>query len=182
MDSRSTINDRFRRFQAIVKTVVRKYVFNQDDADEVTQDALVRLFKAHNRLPADPKQLKNYISKTARNAAADHLRVIYRERQYRDEYHYVDTVSSTVRGADEDDCRYIPERDHAFESDLDLDMQTKKVIQLLPAQQREALLMLADGYSYHDISSAQNVSVGTVRSRIFYARKRAGEILNEETA
>jgi len=182
MDSRSTINDRFRRFQTIIKTVVRSFVFNQDDADEVTQDALVRLFKAHDRLPADPKQLNNYICKAARNAAVDHLRVIYRERQHKDEYRYFDTVSSTVRGTDEDDCYCIPERDHALESDNDLEIQAKKVIGPLPVQQREALLMLADGYSYHDISSAQNVSVGTVRSRIFYARKRAGEILNEETA
>jgi RNA polymerase sigma-70 factor (ECF subfamily) len=48
----------------------------------------------------------------------------------------------------------------------------------LPAEQRQAFVLHADGgMRYADIADVQQVAIGTVMSRIYYARHRLREML-----
>jgi RNA polymerase sigma-70 factor, ECF subfamily len=48
----------------------------------------------------------------------------------------------------------------------------------LPADQRQAFVLHADGeFTYAQIAEAQGVPIGTVMSRIYYARRKLRELL-----
>ena len=46
-------------------------------------------------------------------------------------------------------------------------------LESLSISHRECLQYVAEGMTYQEIAKAQKVSVGTVMSRLFYARKKA---------
>jgi RNA polymerase sigma-70 factor, ECF subfamily len=55
-------------------------------------------------------------------------------------------------------------------------------VQALPPEQRTALLLWDEGYSYEDIAERVGVPVGTVRSRISRGRERLRELTADEDA
>jgi RNA polymerase sigma-70 factor (ECF subfamily) len=48
-----------------------------------------------------------------------------------------------------------------------------------PDKQRKPLEMFIEGHKYHEIADAMNLSIGTVKSRIFFARKKIMEELKD---
>ena len=55
----------------------------------------------------------------------------------------------------------------------------KKALVLLPADQREALLLVgAEGFSYEEAAEISGCAVGTVKSRVNRARARLAELLS----
>ena len=57
--------------------------------------------------------------------------------------------------------------------------EINKVISLLSKEYRYPLLMLVVGYKYQDISHTMNIPTGTVKSRIYYARKKLQVLLKD---
>jgi RNA polymerase sigma-70 factor (ECF subfamily) len=53
------------------------------------------------------------------------------------------------------------------------------IAQLSPDNQRVILLREVEGLAYEEIATAMKCSVGTVMSRLFYARKKLQEILHD---
>ena len=62
----------------------------------------------------------------------------------------------------------------------ELDM--RKAVNALPEKQRETVLLRERGYKVREIAAMQNVSEGTVKSRLNYARKKVNSYIMEETA
>ncbi len=113
-----------------------------------------------------------------RSAATDAARAAARARAY---------VSTTFDGspgcvwerADELGMVYLNGRHGTIESaDRELDgiPQLVTMLRELTEPIREVLLLYASGCSYKQIASATGAKVGTVRSRLHYARKRAKEL------
>jgi RNA polymerase sigma-70 factor, ECF subfamily len=62
----------------------------------------------------------------------------------------------------------------------DLRQTLDAALPTLPEQQRETFVLHADGeLSYKEVAEVQGISIGTVMSRLFYARQRLKTILNE---
>lgn len=60
----------------------------------------------------------------------------------------------------------------------ELGAQLAKALEQLPAEQRQAFVLHAEGHmTYARIASVQDVPIGTVMSRIYYARRRLRELL-----
>lgn len=55
-----------------------------------------------------------------------------------------------------------------------------KAIDSLPKKSKDALMLLIEGYHYDEIAEMQDVAIGTVKSRIFHARKQLAEKLGIE--
>jgi RNA polymerase sigma-70 factor (ECF subfamily) len=62
----------------------------------------------------------------------------------------------------------------------DLRRTLDAALSTLPEQQRETFVLHADGeLSYKEVAEVQGISIGTVMSRLFYARQRLKTVLNE---
>ena len=75
------------------------------------------------------------------------------------------------------DLTYIPERD---EHEPDLKPKLDSVLHQLNPAFRTVLILYAEGYEYAEIAQMTKVSIGTVRSRLHYARKAAQELLGND--
>ena len=56
---------------------------------------------------------------------------------------------------------------------------SNKKIQEKKEEQKKPFEMFIDGYKYQEIADEMNISIGTVKSRIFFMRKRLMEELND---
>jgi RNA polymerase sigma factor (sigma-70 family) len=56
-----------------------------------------------------------------------------------------------------------------------------KIIELVYANNRMAFQLYIRGYSYEEIANILEIKLGTVKSRIFKARKQMKNIINKET-
>ena len=52
-------------------------------------------------------------------------------------------------------------------------------IDSLSSKTKEPFLMLVEGYKYNEIADSLHIPIGTVKSRINYARKKLQAILEE---
>ena len=69
----------------------------------------------------------------------------------------------------------LPERDLEM---IDLRRQLNKALEQLPPAQRQTFVLHAEAeLSYREIADALGISIGTVMSRLFYARQRLKAIL-----
>lgn len=126
------------------------------DVDDITQNALMKLvakpqyFFAAVHSPA-------YVHATVHNACIDYYRKENRQRFVFD------------RCAAFDSCVAEPVAE-SYES------HPVSLTELSP-EHRQVLELLAQGLSYKQIADMTKVSAGTVRSRIFYARRQMKKML-----
>jgi RNA polymerase sigma-70 factor (ECF subfamily) len=63
----------------------------------------------------------------------------------------------------------------------ELEERVKVALEKLPADQRMALIFReVEGLSYQEMAEAMGCSIGTVMSRLHYARKRIQELLKND--
>ena len=58
-------------------------------------------------------------------------------------------------------------------------LDTRAAMQIIPADQREALILQASGFTYEEIAEIQQAAVGTVKSRVSRVRTRLEKALGE---
>jgi RNA polymerase sigma-70 factor (ECF subfamily) len=60
--------------------------------------------------------------------------------------------------------------------------EVQQAMSRLPELQRQALILFSEaGLSYEEIAEAMNVSTGTVKSRLYYAKRTLAGLLSPET-
>lgn len=140
--------------------VARGVLRNDADAEDVAQEALLRAYQRLDRL-RDRKQFRAWLVRITFRRALDRLRAIKR-RQLR-ESEWVFENSRNER--------------HAGEN-LEFQRQFDRAMEELPEKQRLVLLLTAmEGHSLDEVSALLAVPVGTVKSRLFFARKNLAERL-----
>lgn len=129
-----------------------RVIGNAADADDIVQEAFLRLFKAE-RLPDDDEELRRYAFRVAGNLIADRWR-----RRARDE-------RATFPS---------PETGHAEGRDLDV----VRIFSALKPRER-ALLWLAyvEGDSHTDIAASLRVGRDSVKVLLSRARARLRDLL-----
>jgi RNA polymerase sigma-70 factor (ECF subfamily) len=145
------------------------------EIDDMVQESMIRFLR--NRSSAVPG--RNWLSKMVRCVAIDALRDVRRERQYlwTEQTDDLQMVCEKVeaKGYRLSDSCVIREQ----ELEIDLVPRLKNVLLQLSGPARQVLLLYADGWSYLEIAEFTNSNVGTVRSRLHYARRRAKEYLSD---
>ncbi|PSJ39336.1 RNA polymerase sigma factor RpoE [Zobellella taiwanensis] len=154
-----------RKYQHKVANLVSRYVSNQGDVPDVTQEAFIKAYRA---LPGfrGESAFFTWLYRIAVNTAKNHL-VSQRRRP----------PGSDV---EIDDAEYYEGGDALKElsspENLMLSEEIKRAvfetIDSLPEDLKTAItLRELEGMSYEDIASVMDCPVGTVRSRIFRARE-----------
>ena len=140
--------------------VARGVLRNDADAEDVAQEALLRAYRKFERL-REPSRFRGWLVRITFRLALDRLRAIKR-RQLR-EAQWVFETSRNAQSWSEN-----PELQRLF--DLALDE--------LPEKQRLVLLLAAmEGHTLDEVSVLLAIPVGTVKSRLFFARKTLAEKL-----
>jgi RNA polymerase sigma-70 factor (ECF subfamily) len=132
------------------------------DAEEVAQDAFIR---AYRRLPnlREPDKFLAWVSRISFRLALNRRRD-QRRRLVRDAAWYAGRPDTVVDGARKGIDRVILDR-------------VRMEIDRLPAKLRMVLLLSAvDGMEAREVAEVLNIPVGTVRSRLYLARKRLLEV------
>jgi RNA polymerase sigma-70 factor (ECF subfamily) len=164
-----------RRHQDRAFNLAYQMVRNREDALDISQEAFAR---AYTSLPAFKGEASfgTWLHRIVVNLAIDSLR---RRR-----------VAGT---AAYDDARAAPMDQVAEPSTPDdpaTALESKQVrallargITLLPAAQRAVLVLREiEGMTYEEISQAVGCTLGTVMSRLFYARRRLQQVLKDHLA
>jgi RNA polymerase sigma-70 factor (ECF subfamily) len=172
MHSSVTLEKRISSWFPVIRRKVLGCLGNNDSADDVTQEIMVRLLKT-KAIPKQPSSA--WFNAVVRNASADFWRRQQKESRYVDSNWTVDTLGlhQDIHG-EEKYCQAVVSEE-AIEPDLIPAIAEALATMRKPV--RQALLLHAHGHSYEEIAALTNVNKGTVRSRLHYAKKKAQELL-----
>lgn len=153
------------RYEKTVYNLALRMVGDRDDAFDMTQEAFIKAYGSLSSFRGDSK-FSVWIYRITTNVCLDFLRSKSRKQQ----------VSLTVSDDDEDAQLDIPDPKADPEQQLikKISMQSvEEGLKTLPDKQRQILVMRElGGMSYAEIGKALSIEEGTVKSRIFRARKR----------
>jgi RNA polymerase sigma factor (sigma-70 family) len=154
------------KYEKTVYNLALRMVGDRDDAFDMTQEAFIKAYGSLSSFRGDSK-FSVWIYRITTNVCLDFLRSKSRKQQ----------VSLTVSDDDDEDAQLdIPDPSSAPEQQLMQKMSMQSVeegLKTLPDKQRQILVMRElGGMSYAEIGAALSLEEGTVKSRIFRARKR----------
>ncbi len=172
--SRESFGKLVSQYYEMVYAVVYGILSHRESALDVTQEVFLKAFRELDHFLGKSK-FKTWLYRIAVNAAIDQQRK-----------HKPTASIDATDASDEDDEPPLvlvdPKQEPSEETHRrDLKETVEKALLHLAADHR-AILVLREwqGLSYEEIAEALEIEIGTVMSRLFYARKRLSEILGEK--
>jgi RNA polymerase sigma factor (sigma-70 family) len=141
-------------------------VNNPDLAQDVVQDAFIKLFR-HWRAAFEPgAALSSWLFRTTHNSAVDLIRKYERRHKVEQEHHEV--VADTVV-------------QHPATVDADGTQRVAAALRALPVRDRElVVLKIYEEKSYKEISAITGLSVGNVGYILHHAMRKLADVLGRE--
>ena len=158
-----------------VYSLALRMVGNEEDARDMAQEAFIRAYGSLAGFRGDSK-FSVWLYRLTSNICIDFLRSRVKKR----------TVSMTWAGDEGEDAGEleIPDETWSPENQLERSLTRESVrrgLESLSPQYREILLLREiNGLSYAEIAGALSLEEGTVKSRIFRARKKLCDFLLRE--
>lgn len=147
--------DLYRYVYRKLYPVAYRYVNNHDDAIEIFNSAMVKVFK-HIETLDDFERVENWIKKIIINTALDFLRV---NKKYKNQTQSIDS-----------ELKAMPDN-HSTDGLHDYDYLLN-IVNLLPGRKREVFLLYAiEGYSHREIAEALHISESNSKLLLHEARK-----------
>jgi RNA polymerase sigma-70 factor (ECF subfamily) len=140
--------------------VARGVLRNDADAEDVAQEALLKAYRRFERL-REPAKFRAWLVRISFRLALDRLRAAKRRQQRETQWVYESTRGNTQTG-----------------ENAEFQRQFERAMDELPEKQRLVLLLAAmEGHTIDEVSRLLAVPTGTVKSRLFFARKSLAEKL-----
>lgn len=156
----------WREMIPLLRTFVRRRIANQERADDLVAEILLRIYENIASLD-DREKLPNWIFRIARNAIIDEYRRAGRNRE-----HLVSTL------AEEPDQLLTNDDQPAALHELSGCL--RPLLDGLPAEQRAAVAMVdLDGMSQADAAQRAGVSLSGMKSRVQRGRRRLAQLLGQ---
>lgn len=153
------------KYQQRVINLVSRFVRNQSDAQDVTQEAFIKAYRALPKFRGD-SAFYTWMYRIAVNTAKNHL-----AQQSRRPYEAEQDISEVEQFEGDSALKENATPERLLMSDQIRDV-VAKTIDDLPEDLKTAItLRELEGLSYEDIAVAMDCPIGTVRSRIFRARE-----------
>ncbi len=149
-----------------LETYAYSLTLNKVDATDLVQETLLKALTYYDKF--DPTTsikawtftiMKNIFLNTYRRSRK-HISIIEEQKD---------------RASHDDSIKY---ESHEPEQDIFLDEISRQIAQIDDAQ-RIPFEMMANGYKYQEIADALHLSIGTVKSRIFFCRQKLMANLQE---
>lgn len=173
---RRTRQGDLRAFDALVRRYQRKVYFlairmvkNHDAADDVAQETFIKAYNALDSFKLGCSFF-TWLYRICVNLSINHLkrgRRIMTESSFREEARPLERPAA---GADPAGCMEMAELGERIEAAID---------SLSPKYKAVFVLRIYEDMSYEEIAESLDISVGTVMSRLFRAREKMQEMLEE---
>src|SRR3954464_6450567 len=164
------------RYRTRVFGMIYNMVHNEQDAWDLAQDSFLKAWKSIARFKGK-SSFYTWIYRIVMNVTIDHMR----KKQVK------------AGGAEFDDAIQLKEIDPAAKTAPKADelpyermqrgeLRTKidnAIAQLSPEHRAVILMKETEDMQYHEIAEALGCSIGTVMSRLFYARKKLQNLLRD---
>lgn len=158
------LDELFARHREPAYRVAYRLLGNAEDALDAVQDGFIKAL-AHLPRFEGRCSFKTWLLRVVSNAALD----LGRQRRRRDQLS-VAAIERTGYGGGATPDHLDPGRE-AEEADLRRAL-AEALRQLPEAQRRTFVLHVDGGLSYREVATAMGISIGTVMSRLFYARQK----------
>lgn len=143
---------------------------NENEAEDLAQEAWVKGWQRLKQFNRDAKFM-TWMTRIVINLCLDHLRK--RQRQATDSLEQIEEEGGIERRMPVETFNPT-ERIEREELRAEID----RAMQKMSHEHRTVLLLHEfDGLAYQEIAKAMQCSIGTVMSRLFYARRRLGNML-----
>jgi len=138
---------------------------NQAEAEDVAQDALVRAYRNFHRL-RDRNKFRAWLVRMSWRLALDRIRARGR-RQRHEEAAFAATTRASIAPTAED-----------VAASQEFERRVNAALDELPEKLRLVMVLAAiDGYDTREVAALVGIPEGTVKSRLFLARKQMAEKL-----
>ncbi len=158
--------------QKNVYNLALKMLGNPEDAMDASQECFLRAFRSLSGFQGDSR-LSVWLYRMTSNVCIDFLRKKKRRAE----------VPLTMTDEDDERELEIPDERFSPEAAFDKAERVRAVrygLQKLPEEYRRILtLREIGGLSYEELADALDMELGTVKSKLFRARKKLCEILSE---
>lgn len=143
--------------QPELQSFALKLTQNQDSANDLVQDCVLKAFdNAHKFIHAE--NFKGWMYTIMRNLFINNYRRSVRELSFIDS-NFTEYSHNHIT------------QDERFEETYDLKL-LHKTIKDLPEDIRRPFMMFVAGLKYKEIAEKMDLPIGTIKSRLFFARKR----------
>jgi len=165
-----------RRLDAPVRRFIWRLVGETDAADDIAQDAFIAFYRTLRQIQP-PDKLRPYLFRIVRNRCYDELRRQGRFRQISLEADEPVEAWAVLSAPLEAEAG--PEEVAHW---LMLYLEVRQAMERLPELQRQTLVLYTEEeLSLAEIAEVMSTSVGTVKSRLFYARKALRGLVSPAT-
>jgi RNA polymerase sigma-70 factor (ECF subfamily) len=163
------------RYRTRVFGMIYNMVHSEQDAWDLAQDSFVKAWKSMGRFRGQ-SSFYTWIYRIVMNVTIDWLR----KKQVKSGTEFDDSIqlkevepgSRTVPQAEALPSEHMEQTEIRGEID-------KAIAQLSPEHRAVILMKEIEGMQYHEIAEALGCSIGTVMSRLFYARKKLQNLLKD---
>jgi RNA polymerase sigma-70 factor (ECF subfamily) len=168
---RSALDDLFRRYRMVAYRVAYRLLGREADALDAVQDGFVKTLRHLDRFRGH-SSFKTWLLRIVSNAALDVGRQRKRDSRI--------PQSPTENPPDRFGPANLPPADTELVR-ADLRQKIDSALARLPEVQRQTFVLHVDGgMSYREVADALGISIGTVMSRLFYARQKLKMLLADQ--
>src|SRR5687768_16997263 len=148
--------DIVRQHRRKVFNIAYKFTAKHDEAEDLTQDVFLKIFKSLNTFDRRAN-FQTWLVSVSRNLCIDHYRSVRKERE---------TIDRDVDAGELSPVAQTVSPIAALEHRDRVDLLKKALHQLPPALREAVLLRDIQELSYQEIAERQHLPEGTVKSRI----------------
>ena len=146
------------KLRPTLRTFTYRFTSNREESQDLVQDTILKALTYRDKFREDTN-LKGWLFTIMRNTYINSYRKTQRERTTHD-----DTKELYLLNVEDEHTFNRPEASMEFK-EVWRNMNTIKNDLLIPFK------MHTSGYKYHEIAKHLKIPVGTVKNRIFHARK-----------
>ncbi|MDP4647468.1 MAG: sigma-70 family RNA polymerase sigma factor [Akkermansiaceae bacterium] len=165
------------RHRGKIYAMIRNMVKNDADAWDLSQDAFIKAWQALPRFEARSR-FSTWLFRISHNVVYDWVRKrkIESAGELNDEIFNRDSIDSSAKTAPS-----FPEAPDDALSNTELRGKIEEALSKLSPEHREAVILKdVQGLAYKEIAEVMDCSLGTVMSRLFYARQKLQTLLKDE--
>ena len=139
---------------------------DKEDAKDLTQEATLKVLSSFDKY-YDNINFKGWVFTIMHNIFVNNYRQTVRNQTIVDQtenLYWINLAQNSASDSPEDAYSYI---------------EIYKVLNTFNEEHRVPFTMHLSGYKYEEIAKKMNLPLGTIKSRIFFARKRLQELLKD---